>query len=65
MDSIPEQERCTCTPETTAHGKQYPPKMGEGRARKSEQQQPVVGLAGSSANLGVDSAVDGISGSAE
>jgi hypothetical protein len=31
MDSIPEEERCTCLPKTVVDGKEYPPKQGEGK----------------------------------
>ncbi|KEF60087.1 uncharacterized protein A1O9_04937, partial [Exophiala aquamarina CBS 119918] len=31
MDSIPESERCTCTPTREVEGKTYPPKSGEGK----------------------------------
>lgn len=26
MDSVPQQDRCTCDPKTTVDDKQYPPK---------------------------------------
>jgi len=29
MDSIPETDRCTCTPTTTVNGKEYPPKAAK------------------------------------
>jgi len=32
MDSVPQSEWCTCESKTTADGKQYPPKNGEGKA---------------------------------
>jgi hypothetical protein len=31
MDSIPEEERCTCAPKVEFQGKEYPPKQGTGQ----------------------------------
>jgi hypothetical protein len=32
MDSIPEEERCTCGPKVEFQGKEYPPKQGTGQS---------------------------------
>ncbi len=32
MDSIPENDWCTCTPKKVVDGKEYPPKKGTGEA---------------------------------
>jgi len=31
MDSISESDWCTCSPKTVVDGKEYPPKMGQGK----------------------------------
>ena len=31
MDSIADDERCTCTPKTVVNGKEYPPQAGAGK----------------------------------
>jgi hypothetical protein len=60
MDPIPERERYICGPEITADGKQYPPKMREGKAGGGKSAQQSSGLASVSGNPGVDSSFDGI-----
>jgi len=41
MDSISESDWCTCSPKTVVDGKEYPPKMGQGK--KSEAPKVEVG----------------------
>ncbi len=32
MDPLPQADRCSCEPRVVRAGKEYPPKMGEGRS---------------------------------
>lgn len=41
MDSVAESDWCTCSPKTVVDGKEYPPKMGQGK--RSEAAKVGVG----------------------